>query len=278
MHVNLRFVHVSDLHILGTPEARIHGTDTGRILQQAIARINRLHPDFVVATGDLSADGSPASYGRLRELLASLQAPLHVCPGNHDHRAALRAAFGLAGSREERVHEAFDAGGHRFLLLDSLVPGKEEGRLTEAELAWADEALRGAPAAPTWLFLHHQPLPVHIRWLDTLGLADADALLDLLARHPQVRGVGYGHVHLPRRWRYRGVLFASVPALAFQFSSLSQEPEVTHDAPGLRLVEVADGESRDWLYFLDGRVAAEPRMDATAVYVRSPAIQRPVPA
>jgi Icc protein len=267
MAANLTFVHISDLHILGTPGERAHGADTEAILRQAVPRINALRPDFVVATGDLSGDGSPASYRRLGELLRPLAAPLYACPGNHDARDLLRQLQpGLPATG--RLHQAFEAGGHRFLLLDSAEPGKEAGRLGDEELAWLEAELRGQPQAPTWLFLHHQPMPVHVRWIDRIGLLDGDALLDLLTRHPQVRGVGYGHVHLPRRWRYGAALFVSVPALAFQVSPLSQEPEVTLDPPGFRLVAIGNGEVRDWLHYLDGHVVPGPRLSATPVYVR----------
>ncbi len=266
MAANLRFVHVSDLHVLGPPGARAHGADTQAILRAAVPRINALHPDFVVATGDLSGDGTAASYARLRELLQPLGAPLHVCPGNHDDPEGLRALAPALPPAPR--HQAFEAGGHRFLLLDSTQPGEEAGRLGEAGLAWLAGALGRSANLPTWLFLHHQPMPVYVRWIDRIGLLDGAPLLDLLARHPQVRGVGYGHVHLPRRWRYGPSLFLSAPALAFQVSPLSQEPEITLDPPGFRLVEVGDGTIRDWRHYLDGRVVPEPVLPATPVYVR----------
>jgi 3',5'-cyclic AMP phosphodiesterase CpdA len=265
----LRFVQISDLHVTGRPGERVHGADTEAIVRRAVPLLDRLRPDFVVATGDLSADGSQASYERLRELLQPLRAPLHVCPGNHDDRERLRRAFALDGA-DGPLHEAFDVAGHRFVLLDSAQPGKEDGWLSPEELAWLEGELAASPTTPTWLFVHHHPLPVYVRWLDRLGLQNGGALLRVLARHPQVRAVGYGHVHLPRRWRYRGVLFVSVPALAFQVSPLSQEPEITLDPPGFRLVEVADGEIRDWLHFLDGHVVREPSPGATPLYIRAP--------
>jgi Icc protein len=267
MAANLRFVHISDLHVLGTAGERAHGADTEGILREAVPRINALHPDFVVATGDLSGDGSPASYGRLAALLRPLAAPLYACPGNHDDRELLRRLQPEL-PRSGRLRQAFEAGGHRFLLLDSLEPGKEAGRLGEEQRAWLAAELERQADMPTWVFLHHQPMPVHVRWIDRIGLLDGDALLGLLAGHPQVRGVGYGHVHLPRRWRYGAALFASVPALAFQVSPLSQEPEVTLDPPGFRLVEIGSGEMRDRLHYLDGHVVPEPRLGATPVYVR----------
>ena len=50
-------------------------------------------PDAVLLTGDLTDDGDPRSYARVRELLAPLAVPVHPIPGNHDDRDALREAF-----------------------------------------------------------------------------------------------------------------------------------------------------------------------------------------
>ncbi len=270
MPANLRFVHLSDLHIPGRAGERVHGADTEAILREAVRLVNRLRPDFVIATGDLSADGSATSYERLLSLLRPLEAPLHACPGNHDDRSRWRQAFGLAG--EGALHDAFEAAGQRFLLLDSTQPGKEEGWLAADELAWLETELESFPSAPTWLFLHHQPLPIYVRWLDAIGLRNAAELLAALRRHPQVGAVGYGHVHLPRRWRYEGTLYASVPALAFQVSPLNQEPEITLDPPAIRRVEAGNGDFREWLHYLDGQVVPQPRLDATPIYVPGPAI------
>jgi Icc protein len=156
----------------------------------------------------------------------------------------------------------------RFLLLDSILPGKVEGELSARQLTWLERQLAETRDRPTWIFLHHQPLPIHIRWLDALGLQNQEEFLAVLARHPQVRLVGYGHVHQVRRWRYRGVLFLGVPALAFQISPVSQEMAVTPDSPGFRRFEVTGGEYRTWLHFLDGRVIPEPSLKAIPVYVR----------
>jgi hypothetical protein len=34
------------------------------------------------------------------------------------------------------------------------------------------------------------------------------------------------------------------------------------------MVEIARGEIRHWLYFLDGRIVPEPRLPAVPIYVR----------
>ena len=266
---DLRFAHISDLHVVADASHLQYGVDTAAVLRQAIDMLNRLRPDFVVAGGDLISDESEDSYRRLHELLRPLTAPIHFLMGNHDARAAFRRIFHPSGlPTADPVCGAFEAGGMRFLLLDSSLPGKEEGAFSADQLRWLEEELRAHTDRPTWIFLHHQPLPIYIRWLDRLGLANAEPFLSLVSRHPQVAAVAYGHVHQARSFRYGRTLFASVPALAFQFSPVNQEPETTKDSPGFRVVEIAGGQMRQWLHFLDGRVVSEPRLPALPVYVR----------
>ncbi len=266
---HLCFLHISDLHILGEEELRQHGADTAAILRQAVPMMNALRPDFIIASGDLIGDESEDSYRRLRALLKPVEAPIHFLMGNHDDRAAFRRVFYPDGPPSaDPVCEVFEQGGVRFLLLDSVLSGKVEGRLAPGQLDWLDRELAAHPDRPTWVFLHHQPLPIYIRWLDVLGLQNGEEFLSVLARHPQVEVVCYGHVHQVRRWRYRGVLFLSVPALAFQFSPCSQEPEIILDTPGFRRIEIRERERRHWLHFLDGRVVPEPALPAIPIYVR----------
>jgi Icc protein len=263
------FLHISDLHIAAEEGRRQHGADTAAILRQAVPMMDALRPDFIIASGDLVSDESEESYRRLKALLAPLRAPIHFLMGNHDDRPAFRRVFRPdEPAPAEWVYEAFERGGLRFLLLDSVLPGKVEGRLADEQFSWMERELSAHPDRPTWVFLHHQPLPIYIRWLDVLGLRNQEEFLAALARHPQVETVCYGHVHQVRRFRYRGVLFLSVPALAFQFSSISQEPEITLEPPGFRRVEIRGGERRHWLHFLDGRVVPEPALPAIPIYLR----------
>jgi len=266
---DLRFIHISDLHILADPERRQHGVDTAAVLREAIPAINRLRPDFVVAGGDLIGDGSEEAYRRLQALLGPLEPPIHFVMGNHDSRVAFRRVFQRGSSATtDPVCEAFEQAGVRFVLLDSTVPEKEEGTLSPGQLTWLDDQLTAHRPRPTWVFLHHQPLPIYVRWLDRVGLTDPEPLLAILARHPQVRAVAYGHVHQARSWRYGRAHFVGVPALAFQFSPINQEPDITQDPPGFRRVEIAGAETRHWLHYLDGRVVPEPQLAAIPIYVR----------
>lgn len=54
------------------------------LFSRAIATANRLDPDLTVLAGDLTADGTVASFTRVDELLEALSAPVLTIPGNHD--------------------------------------------------------------------------------------------------------------------------------------------------------------------------------------------------
>ena len=101
----------------------------------------------MIVTGDLVDQGDPQQYEHLKTLLAPLELPCFLMVGNHDDRAALRAAFpdrAELHSGGEFVQYAFDAGALRVIALDSLVPGESGGTLCDARLAWLEAQLDAA--------------------------------------------------------------------------------------------------------------------------------------
>ena len=72
----LSLVQITDCHLLADAAAWLNGVDTAATLDATIDHIlsNGLKPDAVLATGDLSQDGTAASYNRMKALLACFQA------------------------------------------------------------------------------------------------------------------------------------------------------------------------------------------------------------
>jgi 3',5'-cyclic-AMP phosphodiesterase len=268
----LCFVHLSDMHFLEDPSRPQHGTLTSEIFERAIPLVNALRPDLIVVGGDLTSDEKEASYRRAHAALARLLAPVHVVMGNHDDRRAFRAVFHPdQPATGDPVTRAFDQGPCRFVLLDSLIPGAVEGRMEADQLAWLDRELTAHPERPTFVFLHHPPLPIGVRWLDDLGFLNGGDLVRVLQGHPQVRAVLFGHVHQPRIWRRGTTVFASVPALAFQFSATEQETSgrhITQGMPGFRVVHARDGGGfASALHYLDGGIVRDPPVEQLQEYV-----------
>ena len=86
---------ITDLHIKPRGRLAYRRVDTAACLELAVRQLAALtpRPDLVLVTGDLVDAGHPEEYGLLRELLAPLDMPLFLMPGNHDLRAPLRAGF-----------------------------------------------------------------------------------------------------------------------------------------------------------------------------------------
>ncbi|MEM8213618.1 metallophosphoesterase, partial [Morganella morganii] len=81
-------VQLSDSHLFAEDGARLLGMDTAHSLEKVVERVAREQPriDLILATGDVSQDGSLDSYTRFRRLSSPLDAPLHWFAGNHDER------------------------------------------------------------------------------------------------------------------------------------------------------------------------------------------------
>ncbi len=226
--------HISDTHIVapGTlfrgpvqgaasgPERVAGEFDTAQYLGRAVAAFNALapRPDIAVVTGDLVEHGEPAEYEHLRSLLAPLQMPVLLIPGNHDGREALRMAFRGDGyfPNEGYLQYAIDDYPLRIVALDTVIPGQHRGMLCAERLAWLDRTLAARRDRPTVVLMHHPPFPTAITFMDKYGLENAAGLADVLARHPQVERVLCGHLHRAIDRRFAGTVAGTAPSTAHQ--------------------------------------------------------------
>ena len=85
--------------------------------------------------------------------------------------------------------------------------------------------------------------------MDTMVLANADELLDLLAGFPQVRLVLSGHVHQALDKQRGTIRLLATPSTCFQFKPYSAQFALDDTAPGYRWLEL----------FEDGTVATAIR-------------------
>ena len=213
----LHLVQLTDTHLLAEPDGVMLGIplrDSLRRVVEAIQHDGAPPPDRVLVTGDLSQDGTPASYGAVGQLLASLGVPCYGVPGNHDARPALRRALTQPPFRPDCVVEA---GGWRFVLLDSTVPGAVHGAFSNAALDALDATLSAQPDTPTLLALHHGPFPVGAAWLD-------------------------GHIHQDAGAQWGDTHLLSGPSTGFQFAPQADTFAVDDVPPGYRRITLyADG-------------------------------------
>src|SRR5258708_37197441 len=211
---------MTELHIRPPGQLAYGRVDTAAMLRAAIAHLTAEcpAPDALLWTGGLVDAGGAAEYALLRELLAPVRCPVYLIPGNHDDRAALRAAFADHAYMppDGFIQYVIDDHAVRLIGLDTLVPGEGGGTLCAARLAWLAAQLDAAPTRPTVVFLHHPPFATGIAHMDKIGLADAAPFAALIRRHPQVERVLARHLHRPIQARWAGTLASTAPAPCHQ--------------------------------------------------------------
>src|SRR5215510_3999658 len=222
----MRIFQITDCHLLPEVGARIYGADTfrslGNVLQSALALPER--PDLVVATGDLSEDGSDASYQRLRQLLLDAGLPVYVLAGNHDSVDAMRRSL-IGGAI--RVEPWLDVGAWRLVFLDSKVAGEPYGYLEKAELRRLDETLSADSDRPAVVCLHHSP----IRPCPSTGchLENDDEFIAVLDLHSNARAVLAGHSHVELERRIQHAILLTTPATSSQCVHAQSGEPVDHE-------------------------------------------------
>lgn len=182
-------------------------------------------PDVLLLTGDLTDLGDHRSYQRLRDMIADCGVPCLPLVGNHDVRAAFHSVFSGFSDDDGFVQYVHDAGDVRLVIIDTLEEGRHGGAFCAVRAAWLDARLAEAPDQPTYIAMHHPPIACGIAWMDT----DPEEpwvrrLSDVLARHPQVRGLMCGHLHrsVTAMWQGRTVAIcsSSAPQVAADFTPI----------------------------------------------------------
>ena len=214
---------LSDLHVRTDSALSSGVVDTAGMLRACVRDLCELEqrPDAVIVTGDLTDSGRPEEYAVLRELLAPLEMPVSLLPGNHDERTALREAFGdhaYLHACGEFIQYAIDAHPLRVVAIDTVVAGASHGELCNARLAWLERTLAEAPARATAVFMHHPPFRTFLGRMDSVALRDPEPFAAVIRRHPQVEAVSCGHVHRPIEVRFAGTRASTAPSTAHQIA------------------------------------------------------------
>ena len=236
--------HISDTHILAPASDHPAAQLRADCLRRCIADINRQQPDVVIFTGDTVQHGEPEEYAHLRELLAPLQAPLYLIPGNRDDNAALRSAFSDRPYLPEEggfLHYVIDDHAIRLIAIDSTLPGERMGAFCPARQAWLDAALSDQPERPTMLFIHHPPFDIDDHYVGGYRRPeDASALAGVVSRHPQVKGLLCGHVHCVTERSWSGTVGCVMSSIAVDVRKDGGETEASGP---LYLLHHVSGES-----------------------------------
>jgi 3',5'-cyclic-AMP phosphodiesterase len=248
-HFIMQILQLTDPHLYGSAGGRLRGVETDvslrAVLDDAFIRV----PDYsaVLVTGDLVQD-DPSGYLRFRSIFGNLAKPVLCIPGNHDEPDAMRRELVGAPFQVCGTHEIDD---WQFVMLDSYDPGHVGGRLSPGELARLDDALASSPKH-AMVCLHHHPIFMGSRWLDTVGLVDPESFWRVIDSHPHVRAVSWGHVHQVYEGRRGGVRLFATPSTGAQFLPHSDRYAVDSRPPAYRHFDLhADGGIDTAVHWID---------------------------
>ncbi|GAA5525150.1 3',5'-cyclic adenosine monophosphate phosphodiesterase CpdA [Microbulbifer aestuariivivens] len=232
-----RLVQFTDPHIGGRPDYQLLGLDTGRTLDEVLGRIERDQPaaELLVATGDITANGSEAAYQRFLARMQKVDTRWCWLPGNHDVVGRMHQ---LA---PDRFVDELALGAWRLLLLDTSVENLICGGLSDARLDRLASLLQRDPERPVLILMHHQPVPVGSDWIDGHMLHQGrERFLELVRATPQLRAIVWGHVHQQFDGQLGHVGLHSTPSTSVQFTPGSGPFAVDEKMPGYRWLDLYD--------------------------------------
>jgi Icc protein len=82
--------------------------------------------------------------------------------------------------------------------------------------------------------MHHHPIIMGSRWLDTVGLTDPESFWRVIDAHPHVRAVVWGHVHQAYDGQRGDVRLFATPSTGAQFLPKSDRYAVDSRPPAYR--------------------------------------------
>ena len=153
----IRLVQVTDIHFLENSEDEIYVVNPEKAFREVISHAvsPTVNPDFIVATGDLSEDGSNISYSKLQAIFGETNIPVFVLPGNHDSVKNMQESLINLTIRMEHVTEI---GGWVIIFLNSQVEGQAYGIVDSESLLRLKGTLNTIDEKPCLVALHHSPL------------------------------------------------------------------------------------------------------------------------
>ena len=230
---HLKVLQLTDSHLYADPSRCLLGINTLETFDQVLAQAlhERGVPDLLLATGDLVHDASDSGYKRLLGRLKLTGIPTYCLPGNHDLPKKMKQIL-----NHENVHTlpSVQSKGWSLIFLDSTIPGNESGNLDKDQLELLQLLLEAHTDKHTLICMHHHPLPVGSRWMDTMVLKNPDSFFGLLADHPQVKAVLCGHIHQNFEGEHQGVRLIGSPSTCVQFVPGQDDFAIDACPPGYR--------------------------------------------
>lgn len=201
--------HISDLHCSKTRYGKA-GFRSEK-LDSCIMEINKLNPDVVVVTGDLTMFAFKDEYKLAKKYLSKIKTHTLIIPGNHDSRYCgyefFEEYFGYG-------NVSFDLSGISIIGIDTTVPDLDEGNVGRGKLRWLVSKLEKIPNTNCKVVaMHHHLIAVPNTGRERSTIADSGTVLEALVKSG-VDLVLCGHKHTPYSWILNNVAIVNAGSVS----------------------------------------------------------------
>lgn len=233
----IKIVQVSDIHLLEDCEGELLGVPTQKSFDAVLQLIrdNKENMDLILLTGDLSQDETESSYKRIAQKLKEFNVPIYWVPGNHDNYNILSKVFPNENITSQR-HIVLKE--WQIILLNSQIPEQVPGRLDESQLNFLKECLLTYPQHDAIIVFHHHPIKVGSKWIDEIGVQNAEEFWKILSQFHNVNSIVFGHVHQEKDCMHERVRCLSVPSTCIQFKPHEDKFALDFKNPGYRWIHL----------------------------------------
>lgn len=258
----MNIIQITDLHLCRDGEKSFLHADAAQALRHTVDYFLRCHipMDVVVASGDISNDGSMESYQTALRELEKLPCPVYFVPGNHDDRRHMAQAGLIPTDPNEaacRVVETTDA---RIILLDSTVDGKSWGQVGSEKMKLLRKYLSEDASKPVLMFMHHVPFITGYTVMDE-PFSGVEEFISLISEKKLYICCGHIHAAMTTQIGQANVLTCPPVCMEMEFDLSPQggdmfytsEPQFAlHTIKGQQVIshftEVPTGETRKGPY------------------------------
>ncbi len=204
-------------------------------LQAVLEHVDQIERgnDLLLLTGDLASDCQPEAYRLLDQLLSEQNRRVIWLPGNHDDFSVMQTTLVHYPAISVYEHDHWG-----ILTLDSSIPGKTEGLVSQQQLRLLEEGLQQLANKYVLVAMHHSPVLIDCAWLDEHRIGNHHHLHQLLRDHGNVKAVIFGHVHQEYQTDWNGIDVYATPSTCVQFKPGTEDFELSDQTPGYRYFDL----------------------------------------
>lgn len=235
---------MSDLH-LSADGSLVWKEDCRRKFLSAIAEIKKIQNiDAIIVSGDISNDGSLASYIFADQIFENLNIPTYWCAGNHDNLHILQTIF---KPKFCHIDSKIQIGTWRLYFVNSIaidddMPSKNRSKgIVSMEARNKLDEMLYKDSSPSIIILHHPPLEIG-GWQDNKILKHNETFREMLCQHKNVILVLSGHVHTFSVKKDNNILYSTASSIGFAFTTELPKYEIKHGQEGFSCISINEKE------------------------------------